>query len=96
MIKVLYSINGTSDMSIPNLGINSINKAIPIIITANYIYNTQTELVINLSYNKVSVDRAIISCLFLRPFGVRPKVEPLNVVHMTIILPLIKDYTLSA
>ena len=76
MMKVLYSINGTSDMSIPNLGINSINKAIPIIITANSTYNTQSGLVINLPDRQVSVDNAIISCVFLRPLGVRTKVEP--------------------
>ena len=44
MMKVLYSMNGTSDMSMPSLGINNKNSAIPIIITANSTYNAQSGL----------------------------------------------------
>ena len=76
MMKVLYSMNGTSDMSMPSLGINNKNSAIPIIITANSTYNAHSGLVINLPDNNVSVDNAIISCVFLRPLGVRTEVEP--------------------
>ena len=47
MIKALYIINGTSDSSIPNLGINSKNIIMPTIITANSVYNAQVGLVIN-------------------------------------------------
>ena len=76
MMKVLYSMKGTSDMSMPSLGINSMNSAMPIIITANSTYNAHSGLVINLPDNKVSVDNAMISCVFFKPFGVRTKVEP--------------------
>ncbi len=76
MMKVLYSMKGTSDMSIPSLGINNKNRAIPIIITANSTYNAHSGRVMNLPDNNVSVDNAIISCVFLRPLGVRTKVEP--------------------
>ena len=96
MIKALYIINGTSDSSIPNLGINSKNIIMPTIITANSVYNAQVGLVINLPDSKVSVDIAMISCVFFRPSGVRTKVEPLNVVPMNTILPFIEDQSLSA
>ena len=61
MMKVLYSMNGTSDMSMPSLGINNKNSIMPIIITANSVYNAQSGLVINLPDSKVSVDNAMIS-----------------------------------
>ena len=76
MMKALYSMNGKSDSSIPNLGINNKNSIMPTIITANSVYNAQSGLVINLPDSKVSVDNAMISCVFFRPFGVRTKVEP--------------------
>ena len=76
MMKALYSMKGTSDSSMPNLGINNKNSIMPIIITANSTYNAQSGLVINLPDNNVSVDNAMISCVFFRPFGVRTKVEP--------------------
>ena len=96
MIKALYIIKGTSESSIPNLGINNKNMLMPIIITANSVYNAQLGLVINLPDSKVSVDIAMISCVFFRPSGVRTKVEPLNVVPIKTILPFIDDQSLSA
>ena len=95
-MKALYSMKGTSDSSIPNLGINSKNIIMPTIITANSVYNAQSGLVINLPDSKVSVDNAMISCVFFRPLGVRTKVEPLNVVPIKTILPFIDDRSLSA
>ena len=76
MMKVLYSINGTSDITKPNLGIKNKNRPMPIIITANSVYIAHSGLVINLPDSNVSVDNAMISCVFLRPLGVRTKVEP--------------------
>ena len=96
MMKVLYIMKGTSESSIPNLGINNKNMLMPIIITANSVYNAQLGLVINLPDSKVSVDNAMISCVFFKPSGVRTKVEPLNVVPMNTILPFIEDQSLSA
>ena len=96
MIKALYIINGTSDSSIPNLGINSKNIIMPTIITANSVYNAQSGLVINLPDSKVSVDIAIISCGFFRPLGVNTNVEPVNVAPMNTILFFTDDQSKSA
>ena len=96
MMKALYSMKGTSDSNMPNLGINNKNIIMPTIITANSVYNAQLGLVINLPDSKVSVDIAIISCVFLRPSGVRTKVEPLNVAPMNTILPFTDDQSKSA
>ena len=96
MIKALYSMKGTSDSSIPNLGINNKNSIMPTIITANSVYNAQSGLVINLPDSKVSVDTAMISCVFIKPLGVCTKVEPVNVAPMNTILPFIDDQSLSA
>jgi hypothetical protein len=89
-------MKGTSESSIPNLGINNKNMLMPIIITANSVYNAQLGLVMNLPDSKVSVDNAMISCVFFRPSGVRTKVEPLNVVPIKTILFFIDDQSLSA
>ena len=93
---MLYNRNGTNDIHIPSLGMNSIKRLMHKIITANSTYGVHCGLVINLPDNKVSVDNAIISCVFFRPSGVRTKVEPLNVVPMNTILPSIDDQSLSA
>tara|TARA_B110000879_G_scaffold74971_1_gene104532 strand:+ start:406 stop:675 length:270 start_codon:yes stop_codon:yes gene_type:complete len=89
-------MNGTSDIHIPSLGTKNKNNAIPSINVIHSAVTIQSGLVMNLPDNKVSVDNAIISCVFLRPLGVRTKVEPLNVVPMNTILPFKDDQSLSA
>ena len=65
-----------TDFSPSSPGIMFMEQASYVGDVLSFYLGNQSGLVINLPDNKVSVDNAIISCVFFKPFGVRTKVEP--------------------